>query len=114
MGAFRPAAGWCAPRAQPRNYCDGVIAIWWHVAQSADEFSFNVRMAGLIASYLDERYHGWFYATAQNLRRRLTAAYDEVLEDVDVLALPTAPSGPSSTTPNARTRRCSATPSSRR
>lgn len=58
---------------------------------SADEFSFNVQMAGLIASYLDERYHGWFYATAQNLRRQLTAAYDEVLEDVDVLALPTTP-----------------------
>lgn len=57
----------------------------------ADEFSFNVRMAGLLASYLGERYDGRFYAKSQNLRRQLTAAYEEVLEDVDVLALPTTP-----------------------
>ena len=40
---------------------------------------------------MSERYHGRMYAKAQNLRHGLRASYDKALEEVDVLALPTAP-----------------------
>lgn len=48
--------------------------------------------ANLVAGeHLDRTTHGRYYATALNLARDLTAAYDVALESVDVLALPTSP-----------------------
>jgi amidase len=38
-----------------------------------------------------ESYHGRYYAKAQNLGRKLTAAYDAALESVDLLVMPTLP-----------------------
>lgn len=38
-----------------------------------------------------DRYHGRYYAKAQNLRPRLRAAYDEALGRVDLLLMPTMP-----------------------
>lgn len=60
-------------------------------AASADDLPFNVKIAALVADYVSDRYHGGFYGKAQNLRRSFTAAYDDAFEDVDLLALPTAP-----------------------
>ena len=40
---------------------------------------------------MSERYHGRVYAKAQNLRRVLRASYDQALDGVDVLAMPTTP-----------------------
>jgi len=39
--------------------------------------------------WMQERYHGRYYAKAQNLARRLTAAYDEALKECDLLVMPT-------------------------
>jgi amidase len=36
-------------------------------------------------------YRGHYYAKAQNLARQLRAAYDAVLKDYDLLAMPTLP-----------------------
>jgi len=40
---------------------------------------------------MQERYHGRYYAKAQNLARTLTAAYDDALRTVDLLVMPTTP-----------------------
>jgi amidase len=40
---------------------------------------------------MQDSYHGRYYAKAQNLARTLTAAYDEALREVDLLAMPTIP-----------------------
>ena len=55
----------------------------------------------MLGRYLLSEYNGTFYSKAQNLRRELCKAYDKVLEDYDVLLMPTipkkAPSFPSAT-----------------
>ena len=43
------------------------------------------------ARFLRERFHGRYYAIAQNLRDRIRAAYEQALSRHDVLALPTVP-----------------------
>ena len=43
----------------------------------------------LLASTRCDRYGGHYYAKAQNLRRRLRAAYDAALKSYDLLLLPT-------------------------
>jgi amidase len=58
---------------------------------AANDLPFNVKVAALVADYVSDRYHGGFYGKAQNLRRSFTAAYDDVLDGVDLLALPTTP-----------------------
>ena len=40
---------------------------------------------------MQDKYHGRFYAKAQNLARSLKAAYDAALNDVDLLLMPTLP-----------------------
>jgi amidase len=57
----------------------------------AQDYSVTVKLTMLLGHYLSERYNHHYYAKAQNLGRRLRAAYGEALERVDVLALPTTP-----------------------
>ena len=45
----------------------------------------------ITAHYLRENYHGRYYAIAQNLRGKIRAGYERVLDRFDVLALPTVP-----------------------
>jgi amidase len=40
---------------------------------------------------MTDAYAGPFYAKAQNLSRRLCAAYDRALREVDLLLMPTVP-----------------------
>jgi amidase len=57
----------------------------------ADDLSEIVKLTMLMGQYMRSRYHGRYYAKAQNLARRLKAAYDEALETVDLLLMPTLP-----------------------
>jgi amidase len=57
----------------------------------ANDFSETVKMVTLLAQYMQEHYHGRYYAKAQNLARSLTAAYDSALRDCDLLVMPTLP-----------------------
>jgi amidase len=57
----------------------------------ADDLSDTVKLVTLAGQYLQDAYHGRYYAKAQNLARTLTAAYDEALRDVDLLLMPTIP-----------------------
>ena len=45
----------------------------------------------ITAQYLHEKFHGRYYAMAQNLRAAMRAGYDRALKKFDVLALPTVP-----------------------
>ena len=57
----------------------------------ADDLSETVKLTMLMGQYMRDKYHGRYYAKAQNLARRLTAAYDEALQNVDLLLMPTLP-----------------------
>jgi amidase len=57
----------------------------------ADEFAPTVKLKCILGQYLKQRYYGRYHAKAANLRPELTAAYDEQLEEYDVLVLPTTP-----------------------
>ena len=55
----------------------------------ADDFADTLKVACLFSQYALDRWGGHYYAKAQNLRRRLRRAYDEVLERHDLILLPT-------------------------
>lgn len=59
--------------------------------ERADDLSETVKLTMLTGEYMRERYHGRYYAKAQNLARKLSAAYDEALASVDLLLMPTLP-----------------------
>ncbi len=57
----------------------------------ADEFADTIKIASIFSKYTLDRYGGHYYAKAQNIRRRLRAAYDAALAAHDILLLPTTP-----------------------
>jgi amidase len=57
----------------------------------ANDLSETVKLTMLTGRYMAERYHGRYYAKAQNLSRKLAAAYDAALAYYDLLLLPTQP-----------------------
>ncbi|ELZ28752.1 amidase [Halogeometricum pallidum JCM 14848] len=59
--------------------------------EHADEYPPTIKLVATVGEYLAEEYHSHYYAKAQNLSRDLSIAYDEVLADVDLLAMPTTP-----------------------
>src|SRR5262249_7365742 len=61
---------------------------WRH---RADELSDTLKLSMLIGHYFVKHHRGHFYAKAQNLSRKLRAAYDAPLKDFDLLAMPTLP-----------------------
>jgi amidase len=59
--------------------------------QRADELSDTLKITMLAGYYVLRKYRGHYYAKAQNLARKLTAAYDAVLARYDALLMPTTP-----------------------
>ena len=57
----------------------------------ADELSDTLKNTMLIGHYMSTRHRGRYYAKAQNLVRRLRAAYDAALSRYDLLLMPTLP-----------------------
>ncbi|MBK1656982.1 amidase [Paracraurococcus ruber] len=57
----------------------------------ADELSDTLKNTMLLGHYMATRHRGHYYAKAQNLVRRLRAAYDSVLAQYDLLLMPTLP-----------------------
>lgn len=57
--------------------------------RAADDLADGVKFAIMIGEYMHRRYHGRYYAKAQNIRRRYRAIYDRALESYDILAMPT-------------------------
>jgi amidase len=60
-------------------------------AEQAGLLPETVKVTMFAGRYAIDRYYGRHYAMARNLVPHLTAAYDEALAGVDVLALPTLP-----------------------
>jgi len=56
-----------------------------------NDYSETVKMLLLLGTYLQEHYHGHYYAKARNLANQLKLAYDQALEQFDVLLMPTVP-----------------------
>jgi amidase len=61
------------------------------MAEKANDVPFQVLSVLLTGEYMRREYYGRYYAKAQNIRRTLTAAYDEALKKYDILAMPTTP-----------------------
>jgi amidase len=61
---------------------------WKH---RADELSDSLKITMLLGQYFTKHYRGHFYAKAQNLSRKLRAAYNEALAKYDLLLMPTLP-----------------------
>ena len=57
----------------------------------ANDLSETTKLVVLLGQYMQDRYHGRYYAKAQNLARALTAAYDAAFAECDVLVMPTLP-----------------------
>lgn len=57
----------------------------------ADDYLTTVKLTVILGEYLSENYRGIYYAKAQNLSRELASRYDEALDAVDVMAMPTTP-----------------------
>jgi amidase len=58
---------------------------WRH---RADELSDSLKITMLLGQYFTKHYRGHFYAKAQNLSRKLRAAYDAALDKHDLLLMP--------------------------
>ncbi len=59
--------------------------------QRADELSDSLKYVILLGQYMQNQYGGHFYAKAQNIVRRIAAAYDRALEGCDAIVMPTLP-----------------------
>jgi amidase len=57
--------------------------------ERANELPDTVKVGMLLGGYTDKLYQGYFYFKAQNLRRRLRAAYDAALAEHDLILMPT-------------------------
>jgi amidase len=57
----------------------------------ADELSDTLKTTILFGQYILNKHRGHYYAKSQNLARKLTAAYDAVLDRYDLLLMPTLP-----------------------
>ena len=78
LGAEGPRSGDLAAAA----------AVW---RERPDLLAPTVRIMLLFGQSSFDRHHGRYYAKAQNLRRRLRAAYDDAFRQVDLLLMPTMP-----------------------
>ena len=57
----------------------------------ADDLADTIKIATILSRYTVDRYGGRYYGKAQNIRRRLRAAYDRALMAHDLLLMPTTP-----------------------
>jgi amidase len=59
--------------------------------RQADSLSETTKLFLLLGTYINNTFGPRYYGKALNISRRLTAAYDAVLKDYDLLLLPTTP-----------------------
>jgi len=75
--------GWYNPRL--------MSAMGRAIKTHGGDFSPSAKLGVLLGHYMRENYDGVFYGRAQNLSRVLTAAYDRVFDDFDLVLMPTTP-----------------------
>ncbi len=69
-----------------------VFARGWQ--SRANDLSETTKLVVMLGQYMQDNYHGRYYAKAQNLARTLRAAYDGAFEQADILVMPTTPMKP--------------------
>ena len=57
----------------------------------ADDLSETTKLVMLTGEYMSTKYHGRYYAKAQNLAMKLSDAYNAALNNYDLLMMPTMP-----------------------
>jgi amidase len=57
----------------------------------ADELSETTKLLIMLGTHMNNAYGSRYYGKAVNITRRLTAAYDQALQDYDLLLMPTTP-----------------------
>ena len=62
-----------------------------HWRSRADELSETTKLFTMLGTYIRKHYGSRYYGKAMNIARRLTAAYDAVLAEHDLLLMPTTP-----------------------
>jgi len=62
-----------------------------HWREKADDLSDSLKISMMVGQYFLTHYRGRFYAKAQNLARKIRAAYDAALGSYDLLLMPTLP-----------------------
>jgi amidase len=72
-------------------YVNSLIDAHSNWRSRADELSETLKNTMLLGHYMVTRHRGHYYAKAQNLVRRLRAAYDAALSSYDLLLMPTLP-----------------------
>jgi amidase len=68
-----------------------ISAMMRAIKTNGGDFSPTAKLGTLVGHYMREQYHGVFYARAQNLSRALTAAYNKVFKEFDLVLMPTTP-----------------------
>lgn len=61
------------------------------MAAHADDLSAAAKITILTGQYMQQAYHGRYYAKAQNLGRKLRMDYDRAFQRYDILIMPTVP-----------------------
>jgi len=57
----------------------------------SNELSASLKLTMFVGEYMQKHYRGQYYAKAQNLSRALAKAYDDALQNYDLLVMPTLP-----------------------
>jgi amidase len=73
------------------QYNVGLIDAHANWRDRANDLSDTLKLSMFIGEYFTRHYRGRYYAKAQNIARRLTAAYDTALATYDLLLMPTVP-----------------------
>jgi amidase len=77
------------------HYTTSLLDVYAHGRRArANDLSETTKLVILLGQYMQNRYHGHYYAKAQNLARTLKSAYDAALAECDLLVMPTLPMKP--------------------
>lgn len=90
LATFTDTSG-VGPNSRGYTFTDAVRFYNEKRRERANAMPVTVKSVLLFAHAMRERYGVYYSTKAQNLVRELRAAYDRVLEDVDVLVMPTTP-----------------------
>ena len=71
-----------------------------HWRTRADELTHSLKVCMFLGEYFQEQYRGRFYGKAQNLMRKVSQSYLNVLKQYDLLLMPTVPMKPQEIPPS--------------
>ncbi|HZB93803.1 MAG TPA: amidase family protein, partial [Stellaceae bacterium] len=77
--------------SRPDLYSVALMDIHHGWRRRANDLSETTKLFLLLGTYINNIYGPRYYGKAMNISRRLTAAYDRVLQQFDLLLLPTTP-----------------------